>query len=86
MSVQEAIDVLFSHRHHLTPDALRSLQDIWACGSAARYGEPYETWFTDDPEFYATHDIAECEQPDEPWAFDPEFYATYHPAEREQDT
>jgi hypothetical protein len=62
VSVQEAIAVLFQQRHQLTPDVLRSLQDIWACGSAARYGEPYETWFFDDPEFYATHDTAACEQ------------------------
>jgi len=59
--VAGAIDVLFRHRHELTPDALRSLQDIWACGSAARYGQPYETWFTDDLEFYANHDTATCE-------------------------
>jgi hypothetical protein len=85
MSVQEAIDVLFEHRHHLDPDVLRSLRDIWDCASAARYGEPYETWDT-DPEFYATHDTAECEQPYSPCAFDPEWIAIYQPAEREQDT
>lgn len=61
MTPQEAIEVLSRERHRLAPDIIRSLQDIWACASAARYGEPYETWFTDDPEFYATHDIAECE-------------------------
>jgi hypothetical protein len=65
VTLTDAIDVLFRHRHELTPDALRSLQDIWACGSAARYGQPYETWFTDDPEFYASHDTAACEAEDE---------------------
>jgi hypothetical protein len=86
MSVQQAIEVLSEHRHRLTPDALRSLQDIWACASAALYGEPYETWFTDDPEFYATHDTAECEQPCEPLPCDPEWIAVYRLAEPEQET
>jgi hypothetical protein len=60
MTVQEAVGVLFARRHHLGPDVLRSLQDIWACASAARYGGPYEAWDF-DPEFYATHDTTECE-------------------------
>jgi len=61
MTVAQAIEVLFRHRHHLDPSALRSLRDIWDCASAARYGEPYETW-DPDPEFYATHDTATCEE------------------------
>jgi hypothetical protein len=61
MTVQQAIEVLFAERHNLSPDALRSLRDIWDCASAARYGEPYEPWEF-DPEFYAAHDAAECEQ------------------------
>ena len=60
MTVQEAVEVLFAERHHLGPDVLRSLQGIWDCASAARYGEPYERWGY-DPEFYAAHDTAECE-------------------------
>lgn len=62
-TVQDALDVLFASRHQLAPDALRSLRDIWDCASAARYGQPYEPWDY-DPEFYATHDTAECEQDD----------------------
>ena len=60
-ALADAIDVLYRHRHELDPSALRSLQDIWACASAARYGQPYETWFTEDAEFFATHDTAACE-------------------------
>lgn len=60
-TIHEAIDVLFRDRHSLASDIIRSLGDIWACASAAAYGEPAETWFTDDPEFYAAHDTATCE-------------------------
>jgi hypothetical protein len=66
MTPEQAIEVLFRERHRLAPNIIRSLQDIWACASAALYGEPYETWFLDDPEFYAAHDIAECEDDDSP--------------------
>jgi hypothetical protein len=60
MTAQEAIEVLFAERHNLGPDVLRSIQDIWHCASAARYGEPYEAWEY-GPEFYADHDTAKCE-------------------------
>lgn len=56
----EAIDVLSRDRHALPNDALRSLQSILFCASAARFGEPYE----DDlmsAEDYAAHNTAECE-------------------------
>lgn len=72
-AVADAIEVLFRTRHHLTPDVLRSLQSIYLCASAARYGEPHETGWTEDAEFYAAHDVSECEQEnaerpdDDPW-------------------
>jgi hypothetical protein len=60
MTPDEAVDVLFRERHRLAPDILRSLQDIWNCASAARYGEPCEDWAY-GTEFYAGHDTADCE-------------------------
>lgn len=60
-TVREAADVLFRERHRIDADIIRTLADIWACASAAAYGEPHETWFTDDPAFYAAHDTAACE-------------------------
>jgi hypothetical protein len=64
--VYEAVNTLFTFRHSLTPDVLRSLADIWVCASAARWGKPYETWWLDmdDPEvadMYTGQDVAECE-------------------------
>ncbi len=35
------------------------------CASAARYGEPYETGWAEDPDAYRNHDTAACEQEDE---------------------
>ena len=61
--ITEALDILFYARHHLEPDTLRSLQNIYLCASAARYGEPHEAGWVEDAEFYATHDVAECEAP-----------------------
>ena len=54
-AVVAAVDLLFRYRHELDPSMLRSLQNIWHCASAARYGRPYEDWDY-GPEFYATHD------------------------------
>lgn len=59
--VAAAIEVLFAARHDLTPGALRSLADIWSCGSAARYGAPHEEFWDLAPDFYTEHDTASCE-------------------------
>lgn len=70
--ITEAVDTLFRNRHHLAPDALRSLQCIYVCASEAaaarsgRPGQPYETGWLDDPVVYATHDVAECGAPPPP--------------------
>jgi len=68
--ITEAVDVLFRNRHHLAPDALRSLQSIYLCASAARYGEPHEAGWLEDAEFYAAHDVAGCEEDDQPGQLD----------------
>lgn len=52
----EAIEVLFAARHQLTPGALRSLANIWSCGSAARYNAPHERFWDLDPDFFTEHD------------------------------
>src|SRR5581483_7664097 len=52
----QAVSILHQHRHHLTPDILRTIQDIWVCASAARYGAPYETGWAEDPDAYRDHD------------------------------
>lgn len=57
----DAIEVLFAARHQLTPGALRSLADIWSCGSAARYNAPHERFWDLDPDFYTEHDTTSCE-------------------------
>lgn len=71
LTPSDAVAVLFAARHTLAPDILRSLQDIWACASAARYGEPYESWWLEDLDAYRDHDVAACEaengQPARPW-------------------
>lgn len=67
--VVDAVDVLFDRRHHLATDVLRSLRDIWACGSAAKFGEPHETW-EHDQDFYASHDTEECEDDGESQSWD----------------
>jgi NTP pyrophosphatase (non-canonical NTP hydrolase) len=61
----QAVSALYRYRHHLTPDLLRSLAYIWVCGSAARYGEPYETWQFEDLDLYRTHDTAQCHADDD---------------------
>ena len=61
--VREAVAVLSAARHELPSDVLRSLQGIWMCASAARFGEPYEAWPTWE-EMAAEireHDTAACE-------------------------
>ncbi len=35
------------------------------CASAARYGEPFETGWAEDPDVYRNHDTAACEQNDD---------------------
>jgi hypothetical protein len=64
MNPQEAAAVLYRHRHRLSPDILRTIQEVWVCASAARYGEPYETWWVEDLDAYSDHDVAECEADD----------------------
>lgn len=65
-TIYEAIDALYVMRHHLSSDAIRSLQGIYRCAAAARYGQPHETgWVEDDPAFYVTHDVTECEAPED---------------------
>lgn len=61
---QQAAAVLYRHRHRLTPNILRTIQDVWVCASAARYGEPYETWWVEDLGRYLDHDVAKCEADD----------------------
>ncbi len=58
-----AASVLFRARHQLPPDLLRTLADIWTCGSAAGYGEPHERFWelNDDADFYVAHDVEMCE-------------------------
>jgi hypothetical protein len=58
-----ATEVLFRRRHSLPSDIIRSLQDIWVCASAARFGKPYED-FIPEPEFFTDHNVAECEADD----------------------
>ncbi|ALE77009.1 hypothetical protein FRP1_30330 (plasmid) [Pseudonocardia sp. EC080625-04] len=53
--LRDAIAVLFTARHQLPPDALRSLADIWSCGPAARCGEPHERFWDLDPTLYTEH-------------------------------
>jgi hypothetical protein len=62
ISVHDAVEVLFANRHTLPNDVLRSLANIWICASAARFGEPYETywWDADSPRF-RDHDVPRCE-------------------------
>ena len=59
--VYAAIEVLFRHRHTLPNDVLRTLQCIWTCCSAARFGEPYERFWIDSDDRYRSHNTAECE-------------------------
>ena len=59
-AVYRAVQVLFSARHSLRSDILRSLDNIVFCASAARFGEPYER-LTRDLAEYVEHDTARCE-------------------------
>lgn len=71
LTPSDAVTLLFAARLTLAPGILRSLQDIWVCASAARYGEPYETWQLGDLDAYRTHDVAareaENDQPARLW-------------------
>jgi hypothetical protein len=62
--ITAAVDVLYRHRHALPNDVLRSLQSIWACASAARFGEPYERFWIGLEDSIREHNTAECEEPD----------------------
>jgi NTP pyrophosphatase (non-canonical NTP hydrolase) len=64
VDLQQAAAVLYLHRHRLSPDMLRTIQDLWVCASAARYGGPFETGWADDPDAYSEHDVRECEADD----------------------
>jgi len=66
-AVYEAINVLYVHRHSLPTDVLRSMQSIYLCASAARYGALHEVGWLDEDEFradYGDHDSAQCEAED----------------------
>jgi rubrerythrin len=60
--IVDAANLLYRHRHTLPNDVLRSIQSIYDCASAARFGERYEAPADDD--FYREHDTAECEAGD----------------------
>lgn len=64
--VYEAVEVLFAYRHHLPNDVLRSLQGIYLCASAARFGEFYETWWVEDASLIRDHNTADCEAENDP--------------------
>lgn len=64
-AVRQAAAILCLHRHRLSPGILRTIQDARVCASAARYGEPHETGWAEDPDVYREHDLHECEADDE---------------------
>jgi NTP pyrophosphatase (non-canonical NTP hydrolase) len=68
MDLRQAVNILHRYRHQLSPDILRTIQDVWVCACAARCGEPYETGWADDPDVYREHDVSECEADDTPAA------------------
>ena len=63
MSVYDAAEVLFEHRHDLPSDILRTIQNVWTCASQARFGEPYEA-FWEHHEWTGTPGC-DCEKPDD---------------------
>ncbi|MBN9758875.1 hypothetical protein Ae406Ps2_3009c [Pseudonocardia sp. Ae406_Ps2] len=65
--VVAAADLLFEMRHHLTPDVIRTLAEVWTCASAARYGAPQERFWEPDTagDPFADHDTFSCEDEDE---------------------
>lgn len=65
VDARRAAAILYRHRCELSPDILRTIKDAWVCASAARYGEPYETGWAEDPDAYREHDVAECEADDD---------------------
>lgn len=58
--IYAATEILSRHRHILPSDVLRTLQGIYCCASAARFGELYETWWIERD--LSTHDVARCEK------------------------
>jgi hypothetical protein len=60
LSIYDATEVLFTNRHRLPSDILRTLANIYTCASGAKYGAPHETWWM-EPEFFENHDAAYCE-------------------------
>ncbi|MDW3849678.1 hypothetical protein NMK34_23980 [Micromonospora sp. BRA006-A] len=67
VTVHDAVEVLYAHRHTLPADILRSLQSIYLCASAANYGQPYEQGWLDEGEYlqdYGDHTVAGCEAED----------------------
>lgn len=65
VDLRQAAAVLYHHRHRLSPDMLRTIQDVWVCAAPARYGRPFETGWVEDPDAYSEHDVNECEADDD---------------------
>lgn len=65
-NVYDAVEMLTRHRHRLPSDILRSLESIWTCASAARFGEPYEKFWLHDnfQSRFQGHDVEKCEHQD----------------------
>ena len=57
--VYAAVEILFTARHRLPGDVIRSLDCILFCASAALYGQA--EGFEHEPAEYAEHDSRECE-------------------------
>lgn len=62
--LRQAAAVLYLHRHRLSPGILRTIQNVWVCASAARYGGPLGTGWAEDPDACSEHDVSECEADD----------------------
>jgi hypothetical protein len=73
--IYAAVELLFTARHRLPGDVIRSLDSIQFCASAALYRAP--EGFEHDPSEYTEHDTAECEAEDtqddlDPWSAEAE--------------
>lgn len=53
---------LWTYRHDLPPDVLRTLADIWLCATASRWpGSPPNRFWDNDPEVFTRHDTIHCD-------------------------
>jgi hypothetical protein len=57
--IYAAVELLFTARHRLPGDVIRSLDSILFCASAALYGGP--EGYVPDPQEWAEHTVAGCE-------------------------